>query len=96
VTPKQLDEIRARMDGVTAESDGSTRSKFAGIAGAVQNDDDVNEDAGSEVSLFQARSGARQSPERPPAKSGSRSSPSSLRMKEAQLEAKAKESKELD
>jgi HlyD family secretion protein len=61
VVTKQLDEIRARMARLTAERDGLDTIEFPPELQARANDDDVKKTLASEVSLFKARSGARQS-----------------------------------
>jgi len=61
VVTKQLDEIRARMARLVAERDGFAEIQFPAELSARSGDDDIKGVMDSEVSLFKARSGARQS-----------------------------------
>jgi membrane fusion protein, type I secretion system len=61
VVTKQLDEIRARMARLTAERDGLPEIAFPAELSARSSDDEVKSLLASEVSLFKARAGARQS-----------------------------------
>lgn len=61
VVTKQLDEIRSRMARLTAERDGADAIEFPAEIQARANDDDVRKMLASEMSLFKARAGARQS-----------------------------------
>jgi HlyD family secretion protein len=61
VISKQLDEMRARMARLIAERDGLDAIEFPPELSARPGEDDVKKLLASEVSLFKARSGARQS-----------------------------------
>jgi membrane fusion protein, type I secretion system len=61
VVSKQLDEMRARMARLIAERDGADEIEFPAELSARSGDDDVKKLLASEVSLFKARFGARQS-----------------------------------
>jgi HlyD family secretion protein len=61
VLTKQLDEIRARMSRLVAERDGFAEIQFPAELSARSGNDDIKSLLDSEVSLFKARSGARQS-----------------------------------
>jgi HlyD family secretion protein len=61
VVSKQLDETRARMARLVAERDGFAEIQFPAELSARSVNDDIKSLLDSEVSLFKARSGARQS-----------------------------------
>jgi membrane fusion protein, type I secretion system len=61
VLTKQLDEIRARMSRLVAERDGFAEIQFPAELSARSGNDDIKGVMDSEVSLFKARAGARQS-----------------------------------
>jgi HlyD family secretion protein len=61
VVSKQLDEVRARMARLVAERDGFAEILFPAELSARSGNDDIKSLLDSEVSLFKARSGARQS-----------------------------------
>ena len=58
---KQLDEIRARMARLVAERDGLAEIQFSAELSTWSDNDDIERLLASEVSLFKARAGARQS-----------------------------------
>jgi HlyD family secretion protein len=61
VVSKQLDEIRARMARLIAERDGFAEIQFPAELLSRAGNDDIKSLMDSEVSLFKARAGARQS-----------------------------------
>jgi HlyD family secretion protein len=61
VVSKQLDEVHARMARLVAERDGFAEIQFPAELSSRSGEDDIKSVMASEVSLFKARAGARQS-----------------------------------